>query len=127
DPVVQAAMQQAWADSLPGDPTARHEEGGWISMDTTTGRVDTRRAPTGTGSSLDLGNPPIIPGSVVVGTFHTHPNPRSEGWETGPSPDDQHWAQVSGVPWLIQAEDGTHVTGPVSRRGGLTGNPGYPT
>ena len=127
DPVVQAAIQQAWTDSQPGAPPGlRHEEGGWIYMNTTTGQVDTHRAPTGTDSSLDLGNPPIIPGSVVVGTFHTHPNPTAEGWEPEPSPDDQYWAQVSGVPWLIQADDGTHVTGPASRRGGLAGGPGYP-
>lgn len=126
DPVVQAAMQQAWIDSLPGDPVARHEEGGWVYMETTTGQVSVRRAPTGTGDSLDLGNPPVIPASVVVGTFHTHPNPTDDGWEPGPSPNDRYWAQVSGVPWLIQADDGMHVIGPASRRGGLAGDPGYP-
>jgi hypothetical protein len=127
DPIVQAAMQQAWIDSFADDPNARHEEGGWIYTDTTTGQTGIRRAPTGTTTSLDLGNPPMVPGSVVVGTFHTHPNPTADGWDPGPSPDDQYGAQYSGVPWLIQADDGTHTTGPASRRGGLTGDPGYPS
>jgi hypothetical protein len=127
DPVVQAALDQAWIDSLPGDPVQRHEEGGWIYMDTTTGQVTFRRASSGAPQNLNLGNPPVVPGSVVVGTFHTHPNPTAQGWEPGPSPDDQYWSNVSGVPWLIQADDGTHATGPASRRGGLSGNPGFPS
>ena len=126
DPVVQAALDQAWADSLSHDPLHRHEEGGWVYLDTTTGTISIRRAPTGDQTRLDLNNPPLVVGSVVVATFHTHPNPTTEGWEPSPSPDDQHWAQVSGVPWLIQADDGTYVTGPMSRRGGLAGDPGYP-
>jgi len=47
--VVQQALQQAWNDSLPGDPVQRHEEGGWIYMDNTTG------APGSCGGSNDLG------------------------------------------------------------------------
>jgi len=45
--VVQQALEQAWDDSLPGDPVQRHEEGGWIYMDNTTGIVVVRRAPAG--------------------------------------------------------------------------------
>ena len=52
-----------------------------------------------------------------MGTFHTHPNPASEGWETGPSTQDGAAAAYSGVPWLIRAEDGDHLAGPDSRRG----------
>jgi hypothetical protein len=37
DPPVQQALEQAWIDSLPGDPAQRHEEGGWVSLSTTTG------------------------------------------------------------------------------------------
>ena len=50
----------------------------------------------------------------------------ASGWETGPSSQDERAANFSGVPWLIRAEDGDHDTGPVSRRGGLEGGPGYP-
>jgi hypothetical protein len=86
----------------------------------------TRRAPSGTRSRLSLANPPILAGHVIVGTFHTHPNPASEGWATGPSGQDQRAANYTGVPWLIRAEDGDYNTGPDSRRGGLSGGPGYP-
>jgi hypothetical protein len=126
DPTVQATMEQAWIDSDAADPARRHEEGGWIYMDTSSGTLETRRAPSGAGDSIDLGIPPAIDGSVIVGTFHTHPNPIAEGWEPGPSMDDAIAAMFSGVPWLIRAEDGYHVIGPEMRRGGLTGNPGYP-
>ena len=39
NPVVQQAMEEAWVDSLADDPQLRHEEGGWIYMDTTTGQI----------------------------------------------------------------------------------------
>ena len=123
---VQQALEQAWLDSDAGDPARRHEEGGWIYQDTATGAIEIRQAAGGATDSIDLGNPPMITRAVVVGTFPTHPNPASEGWELGPSPDDVFWASLSGVPWLTRAEDGTHSTGPSSRRGGLVGNPGFP-
>src|SRR5262249_38815620 len=126
DPVVQAAMDHAWIDSETSDPARRQKEGGWIYMDTSSGMLGIRRAPSGVGDSIDLGAPPEIVGSFVVGTFHAHPNPVSEGWEPGPSIDDEIAAALSGVPWLIRAENGYHSTGPESRRGGLAGNPGFP-
>lgn len=125
-PIVQQALEDAWRDSLPSDPTQRHEEGGWVYLDTITGDLFVRRAPAGTMARLNLNNPPLITDSMVVGTFHTHPNPQSEGWNPGPSPSDIRQAKVHGVPCLIRAEDGIHSTGPVSRRGGLTGSGGYP-
>src|SRR5437899_12674382 len=82
--VVQE-LASAWADSLVDDPDHRHEEGGWIYLDLSAGVVVTRRAAAGTRSRLSLGNPPLLPNHVIVGTFHTHPNPASQGWETGPS------------------------------------------
>jgi hypothetical protein len=124
--VVQQALEQAWNDSHPGDPVRRHEEGGWIYMDTTTGRVTVRRAAAGAQAELDLSAPPVVPGAVVVATFHTHPNPSAEGWEPGPSAEDTQSAWLFGVPCLIRADDGIHTTGPASRRGGLSGGPGYP-
>jgi hypothetical protein len=124
--VVKQALDDAWADSLPGDPVQRHEEGGWILMDTATGTVTAHRAPAGSQAVLDLDLPPLVPGSVVVATFHTHPNPTSEGWESGPSPEDTQSAWLLGVPCLIRADDGIHTTGPDSRRGGLAGGPGFP-
>ena len=123
---VILAISDAWAESLADNPTDRHEEGGWIYMDLSTGGIECRRAPSGTRSRLSLASPPHLPNHIIVGTFHTHPNPASDGWETGPSTQDERAANYSGVPWLICAEDGHHVTGPVSRRGGLTGGPGFP-
>jgi hypothetical protein len=124
--VVQQALEQAWNDSLPDDPAQRHEEGGWIYMDTAIGNVLVRRAAAGSQATLDLSTPPVVPGAVVVATYHTHPNPSDEGWEPGPSTADTQSAWLFGVPCLIRADDGVHTTGSASRRGGLTGGPGFP-
>ena len=126
NPVVQTAMDQAWADSQVGDPANRHEEGGWIYMDPATGRITVVRAPVGQQASISLANPPAVPGSVLVGKFHTHPNPTAEGWDPGPSGPDQQVDARHGVPDLIRADDGNHVSGPYSRRGGLGGGPTFP-
>src|SRR5947209_4959708 len=126
DPIVQQALDDAWRDSLSHDGVLRHEEGGWIYADVNSGTIAIRRAPVGGQADLDLAAPPIIPGSVVVGTFHTHPNPTSEGWEAGPSNADTRSAWIFGVPCLIRADDGTYTTGPNARRGGLSGDPGFP-
>src|SRR5688572_15523759 len=82
---VTRALEQAWVDSMPNDPDGRHEEGGWIYADAIRGNISIRRAAAGAQATLDLRDPPIVAGSVVVATFHTHPNPASEGWQTGPS------------------------------------------
>src|SRR5262245_53059752 len=103
DPTVQLALDEAWMDSLPGDPEARHEEGGWIYMDTTSGQISVRRAISGGQAIIDLTRPPAITGSVVVGKFHTHPNPTAEGWNPGPSGIDRRLDAAHGVPDLIRA------------------------
>jgi len=125
-PTVLDALEEAWNESQADVPDERHEEGGWIYMDTTTGTVSIRRAERGRQASIRLGDPPILDGSVVIATFHTHPQRAAEGWHTGPSSHDRKSAEKLGVPCLIRAEDDIHVTGPGSRRGGLKGNPGYP-
>ena len=126
EPVVRQALEQAWKDSLPDDAVQRHEEGGWVYMDTATGAIVVCRAAAGAQTMLDLDTPPVVPGAVPVATFHTHPNPSAEGWKPGPSAADTESAWLFGVPCLIRADDGVHTTGPASRRGGLTGGPGYP-
>src|SRR5207253_1923112 len=110
DPVVQSALSQAWIDSDADDPAHRHEEGGWIYLDTRTGAIAIRRAQGGILDELDVGNPPLIADSVVVGVFHTHPNPTAEGWLPGPSLDDVEAHARLGVPGLIRADDGDYVT-----------------
>jgi hypothetical protein len=125
-PEVRQALEDAWQDSLPADPTQRHEEGGWVYADTASGDVTVRRAPAGATATIDLDSPPVVPRSVVVATFHTHPNPSAEGWDPGPSAEDTQSAWLLRVPCLIRADDGVHTTGPDSRRGGLGGGPGFP-
>src|SRR5438046_3059489 len=88
EPMVQQALEDAWKDSLHADPTQRHEEGGWVFVDQTNGKVLIRRAPAGAQTTLDLAVPPVVAGAVVIATFHTHPNPSAEGWDPGPSPAD---------------------------------------
>jgi hypothetical protein len=78
-PLVQDAIEQAWNDSRSADPMRRHEEGGWVFIDTTTGDISVQRQAAGQQATIDLDSPPVVPGSVVVGKFHTHPNPTSEG------------------------------------------------
>jgi proteasome lid subunit RPN8/RPN11 len=68
----------------------------------------------------------MIPDAVVVGKFHTHPNPSADGWQPGPSPADRRIDALHGVPDLIRADNGMHFSGPDSRRGDLTGGAGYP-
>jgi hypothetical protein len=125
-PAVVQALADAWQDSLADNPSARHEEGGWVYTDTTTGAISVRRAAAGGRAELDLNTPPPVSGAVVVATFHTHPNPSAEGWNPGPSPGDIQSAWLLGVPCIIRADDGIYTTGPDSRRGGLAGGPGYP-
>jgi hypothetical protein len=64
NPEVLQALARAWADSQVGDPANRHEEGGWIYLELSTGVVVTRRAPAGTQSSLSLASPPLLPNHV---------------------------------------------------------------
>ena len=126
DLVLTQAMDDAWRDSLPNDPAQRHEEGGWVYVNTTTGATTVQRAPAGRRAMLHLNAPPIVADSVVVATFHTHPNPSAEGWQPGPSAADTDSAWILGVPCFIRADDGIHSTGPDSRRGGTLGGPGFP-
>jgi hypothetical protein len=95
-------------------------------MDFANGALSVRRAVSGAAAEIDLTSPPAVARAVVVGKFHTHPNPMSEEWYTGPSASDRRIDALHGVPDLIRAEDGLHFSGPASRRGGLTGGPGYP-
>jgi hypothetical protein len=126
-PTVQAALEAAWVDSQPDSPESRHEEGGWIYQHLTSGETSVRRARPGIDTAIDLSDPPLVEGAVVVGVFHTHPNPTSEGWEPGPSSADRRADERDGVPDLIRADNGVYHSGPVRRRGGLGGNPGFPS
>jgi hypothetical protein len=126
NPLVLQALEDAWKDSLPHDPAARHEEGGWLFMNLKTGAILVDRAPAGLQAEFEIGNPPLHPDCVLIGTFHTHPNPTAEGWDPGPSDTDEELLAALGLPGLIRADDGVHKAGPRSRRGGLGSGPGFP-
>ena len=123
---VQQALEQAWIDSLPHDAARRHEEGGWIYLNVKTGELAVRRAPSGLQAELEIGGPPLLADCLIVGTFHTRPNPTAEGWDPGASDTDQAVHEQLGVPGLIRADDGVYTAGPDSRRGGLTDGPSFP-
>ena len=125
-PVVIAAFEAAWADSFPDNPALRHEEGGYVYRNPTTGEVVIRRALPGTRLALSLNSPPLVAGAFLVATYHTHPNPISEGNDPDPSKDDRYWADDCGVPWFVVSELGVVSVGPTRRIGGMTGNPRYP-
>lgn len=125
-PVVQAAFAAAWADSFPGDPTLRHEEGGYIYYHPATADVVVRRTQPGMRRLLDLSYPPDVPGYYLVATYHTHPTLIADGGDPDPSSADQREADNSGVPWFVVTEVGVSAVGPDRRVGGLTGPPGYP-
>lgn len=95
-------------------------------MNVVTGEIMTRRARAGGQAAIDLSDPPILDDCLVVGKFHTHPNPSSEGWNPGPSVSDRAIDASHGVPDLIKADDAIHLSGLDRRRGGLVGETGYP-
>ena len=74
EPVVRAALSEAWKESQPG-LTGGHEEGGFIVLDSD-GKLSVRRWPMGEGSQIKV--PPhlgcAVDGLAIVATFHTHPN-----------------------------------------------------
>lgn len=126
DPVVRAAFAAAWADSFPDDRSLRHEEGGYIYFDPSSGRIAVRRAVPGVEGAVDLSFPPTLPGYYLVATYHTHPSPSALGWMPDPSADDHRLANESGVPWFVVTEETVYVVGPARRSGGCTGPGGYP-
>jgi hypothetical protein len=109
--VIQRALRRAWRDSGYGTPQT-HEEGGWIYQNPFTGRIATIRA-TSTGQAhIDLRNPPQMPSFNLIGNFHTHPNPTSEGWDPNPSGDDVRLEFRRNVPGVILSDQGFHRYGP---------------
>jgi hypothetical protein len=118
DPMVSAAVEQAWTDSQAGDKDNRHEEGGWIVQNTATGALSVVRWPAGGRSSITPSARPAIPCHRVVGHFHTHPNPETDEdgkkWEQGPSDADNNFANNTGLPGLIRNAAGTETYGPAT-------------
>jgi hypothetical protein len=74
EPVVRAALEQAWEDSQPG-PKGGHEEGGFILRDTT-GSLGVERWPPGEHNAIVVPPHPRckVSDGDILATFHTHPN-----------------------------------------------------
>lgn len=126
DSTVQMAFAAAWADSFPDDPQMRHEEGGFIYYNPSTGAISIRRTSPGERGSINLSWPPVMPGEFLVATYHTHPTPPGGRVTAEPSSQDKRFAKESGVPWFVISHVGNFATGPDRRVGGLTGSPTYP-
>ena len=121
DPVVLTAIEQAWNDSNYDTPS-RHEEAGWIYMNTDTAELSVIRAPSGGRASASLLNPPAVQGSILVGDFHTHPNrtgsraPNGGTWDWKPDLIDKFHNTRAGVPGIVRSDHGVTPYGP-KRRG----------
>ena len=126
DPTVLAAFAAAWADSFPDDPQLRHEEGGFIYYNPSTGAVAIRRTRPGSKSELDLSFPPSVRDSYLVAIFHTHPTSSAIGWMPDPSREDYNLADEAGVPFFTISAEQTYVIGPERRVGGCSGSAGFP-
>ena len=124
-PIVRKTIEAAWNDSQTHDSNLRHEEGGWLYMNVKTGEVFTHRASSGNKASIDLSVPVQYVDAVLVGTFHTHPHPSSEGWEVGPSFSDVAMEMSRGTPGIIRSDLGYHPYG-WERRMSLSGSWAYP-
>jgi hypothetical protein len=74
NPVVRAALKQAWMDSQPG-VSGGHEEGGFVLQDSV-GNLSVVRWPQGEQNVIILPPHPDckIREHDIVATFHTHPN-----------------------------------------------------
>jgi hypothetical protein len=74
DPIVCAALKQAWDDSQPG-LTSGHEGGGFILRDKI-GNLSVKRWLRGQRNSIIVPPHPNcqIDNQDIVATFHTHPN-----------------------------------------------------
>jgi hypothetical protein len=102
------ALQQAWRQSRIGTRDGvRREQGGWIYA--RNGQIVIRRARSVGSAEIDLRNPPTVAGALLVGTFHKHPGFASQGFVTGPSPEDVVHAYMRGVPALLISE-GMNIT-----------------
>jgi RHS repeat-associated protein len=114
--VIFSAVEEAWLDSYPASPM-RHEEGGWIYEATAKGdnTIKVTRAPRGSGTTIDLKNPPSMSGYLVIANFHTHPNPSSEHFRQSESDQDAALAIKRNVPGVLRSELGITWYGPIRR------------
>lgn len=109
NPKVMAELDAAWQRSNPGVrvipvTTYIHEEGGIIYFNLLTAELSFRLR-SGGPFSTNLRMPGHVPDSVVVGTFHTHPQLGAD-FKREPSPEDITQGAEWGVPGIIRTEEG---------------------
>ncbi len=99
NPLVIAELDRAWKDSDAQTAGKRHEEGGYILMNSD-GSLTVERWPHG--EQFRIIPPPLdanncYNGFAVVATFHTHPNPildeTGRKWEQAPGTADKRLHQ----------------------------------
>lgn len=129
DTPTPGSPMAATCNPVPGAPApAAHEEGGWVYLNLITGGLSTRRAAAGgqAGINVNVGAPTVAE-SVMVATFHTHPNVGACWGAVTPSGADTNNANNRGIPNLIRGAHPTIAdtrdifTGP-NRRLHLAGN-----
>jgi len=125
--VVKSACDTAWAasNSDAKNPNDWRENGGYIFMNLISGEISISTVPPGNWGRLDLPSPDLktIPANtIVVGIFHTHPNPDA------PQVCEDHdidKSKVDGVPDVVRGPKGPFPCG-VERRLHLAGARSYP-
>jgi RHS repeat-associated protein len=87
-----------------------HEEGAWIFWNPKTGRIRVLRdkpskmVTNGKGRAhIFFGPIPNVPGCVLIGMIHTHPDPVEGGFNPDPGGSDKDKANQPGygVPWIV--------------------------
>jgi hypothetical protein len=88
DPLVRAALSEAWQESEPG-LTGGHEEGGFIVFGNND-RLSVSRWAKGEGNRIKVPLHPgcMVHGLAIIATFHTHPNTGPDFLQT-PSETDK--------------------------------------
>lgn len=109
-PAVQEALEAAWVRSNPAvwkvpvdveHPI--HEEGGWIYFNILSGEISIMTK-SGGPDSTSLQLPPWVEDSVIVATFHTHPNLGGVTHQLGPNEPDKAQHLSWGVPGIVRTE-----------------------
>jgi hypothetical protein len=96
------------AFTLPGatPTTPKNEQGCWIIYNTKTDAMRSERfVMSGSRDSCAPGVAPLGNNEEVACFFHTHPNSGEEGYDRGPSPADENFANSNNYPGLVR----THV------------------
>lgn len=97
------------AFKLPGatPTTPKNEQGCWIIYNTKTDAMrSVQFVMSGSRDSCAPGVAPIGKNEEVACFFHTHPNSQDEGYNRGPSPADENFANSNNYPGLLR----THIT-----------------